>query len=184
MNWSFQYGSELERFCKNSGLDSPCSTTWHVQAGKCVLRVFWFCLYLQSDHFLQCLKSLPFAIWTRFLIFFVASPSSRYCFVFMSHWSFDDFFLNYWEQLFLLQTQFIPWRIPTVLDVLTAVPCGHPKCQENFCRAAVGFQTRSFMEVVGFLLFSEPSIYGLTVLQMTLWFFLRCIRDMHFSSLW
>lgn len=98
----FQCGSELEGFCKNSGLDSPCSTTWHVQAGKCVLRVFWFCLYLQSDHFLQCLKSLPFAIWTCFLIFFVASPSSLYCFVLMSLWSFDDFFLNYLQQLFFV----------------------------------------------------------------------------------
>lgn len=110
-------------------------------------NVFWrcfgfVCIYTEwSLYFLQCLKSLPFAIWTFFLIFFVASPFCLYCFVLMFLWSFDDFFLNYLEQLFLIQTQFIPWRIPPALDVLTAVACGHTNCHENFCHAVVGFHT-------------------------------------------
>lgn len=108
-------------------------------------NVFWGCfgfVCIYTDwclHFLQCLKSLPFAIWTCFLIFFVASPSSLHCFVLMFLWSFDDFFLNYLEQLFLLQTQFIPRRIPTVLDVLAATAWGHRNCHENFWHAVVGF---------------------------------------------
>lgn len=82
---------------------------WKACSFEGVLVLF---VFTHSDplHFLQCIRAPTSAIWTCFLIFFVASPSSLYCFVLLFLCSLDDFFLNYLEQLLLLQTWFTPLK--------------------------------------------------------------------------